>query len=69
MIEINELIVYFCGELQPHPPETPLSRHDVAVSTLAYLNGYRMTNVMLQSLAGKTAEFETEARLLKCGDA
>ncbi|GAI26084.1 unnamed protein product [marine sediment metagenome] len=63
MIELNELIAYFCGELQPHPPKTPLTKHDVAMSTLAYLNAYRVTTFMLQDLAGDAADLEEEARL------
>lgn len=60
MIEINELIGYFCGELQPHPPKTPYSRHDVALSALAFLNGYRITHAMLKDLAGNAADLEAE---------
>ena len=68
MEELTNLIAYFCGELQPHPPKTPLTKHDVALSTLAYLNAYRVTTLMLQSLAGDAAGLEAEARLPKCGD-
>jgi len=63
MIELPELIAYFCGELQPHPPKTPLSQHDVALSTLAYLNAYRVTTLMLKDLAGNAADLEAEGKL------
>lgn len=63
MIELNKLIVYFSERLQEHPPMTTLVWHDVCQSALAYLNGYRVTNVMLQSLAGNATALEAEARL------
>ncbi|GAI94504.1 unnamed protein product [marine sediment metagenome] len=69
MIEINKLIIYFCERLEPHPPISPLDWHDVCLSTLSYLNTHRVTTLMLSSLAGNTADLETEKRLNQCGGA
>lgn len=63
MIELNELIAYFSGECQKYPPKSPFDRRHIALSTLAYLNGYRVTSAMLQDLAGNAADLEAEARL------
>ncbi|GAI34314.1 unnamed protein product, partial [marine sediment metagenome] len=38
---------------------TPVAK----VLLYAYLNGYRVTSVMLQDLAGNAADLEAEARL------
>lgn len=63
MIELPTLVFYFCERLEPHPPISPLDWHDVCQSTLAYLNGYRVTTAMLKDLAGDAANLEAEARL------
>jgi len=61
MIKLPTLIAYYSGRLSPRPPETDLDQRDIDLSTLAYLNGYRTTNVMLQDLAGQATDLEAEA--------
>jgi len=62
MIEINELIIYFCDRLQPHPPISSLAWHEVCQSTLGYLNAYRTTTTMLRNLANGATELEAEGK-------
>lgn len=62
MIPLPTLIAYYSGELQPHPPESPLDRRDVYLSTLAYLNAYRATTAMLQDLAKNATDLEREGK-------
>lgn len=62
MIKLVELIAYYSGELQPHPPESPLDQRDVILSTLRYLNGYRYTYAMLQDLAKNATDLEAEGK-------
>lgn len=59
MIELVELIKYWNGRLQEHPPISPLDWHDVCQSTLTYLNAYRTTNAMLKDLAKDAIDLET----------
>ena len=60
MAELEELINYFCERLQEHPPISSLTWRDVCQSTVAYLNGYRQLQGMLDALAGKGEEKEEE---------
>ena len=58
MAELAELINYFCEHLQEHPPIPILTWRDICQSTVAYLNGYRQLQGMLDALAGKGDEDE-----------
>ena len=60
MIELPELIAYWSGRCQEHPPITTLDWHDVCMATLTYLNGYRTTTAMLRSLANDTSDLVLE---------
>ena len=60
MAELAELINYFCEHLQEHPPIPILTWRDICESTVAYLNGYRQLQGMLDALAGKGEEKEKE---------
>ena len=53
MIPLTELINYFCERLQEHPPIPSLTWRDICESTVAYLNGYRQLQGMLDKLAGE----------------
>ena len=60
MVELEELINYFCERLQEHPPLPRYAWKEICQSTLAYLNGYRQLQGMLDALAGKGEEKEEE---------
>ena len=62
MIELPELINYWSGKLLEHPPITTLDWHDVCHSTLAYLNAYRTTTLMLRDLAKDINDLEKGAK-------
>lgn len=61
MLTLLELIIYFNGRLQEHPPISSLNWHEVCDSTLAYLNCYRQTEAMLKDLAKDVADITCQA--------
>ena len=60
MIPLTELINYFSERLQEHPPLPRYAWKEICQSTVAYLNGYRQLQGMLDALAGKGEEKEEE---------
>ena len=54
MLPVTELINYFSGRLQEHPPLPEHSWKDICRSTIAYLNSYRRLQDMLDELLVKT---------------
>jgi len=60
MIPLTELIVYFSGRLQEHPPLPRYDWKEICQSTLAYLNSYRQLQGMLDKLAGEEQNGERE---------
>jgi hypothetical protein len=51
MIQLLELILYFNQQLEEHPPAPTFDWLDICSSTLAYLNAYRQTVIMLEDIA------------------
>ena len=56
MLPVSELIIFFSERLQEHPPLPRYAWKEICQSTLAYLNGYRQIQGMLEALAGKGDE-------------
>ena len=50
LIPLLDLILHFNQELQHYPPEQLFTYEEVCSSTLAYLNLYRQTQEMLNTL-------------------
>lgn len=63
MIDLPQLIAFWNGKLQEHPPLTSLDWHDVCLSTLTYLNSYRVTSLMLKDLAKDVVDLEAEGSI------
>ena len=60
LIPILELILYWNGRLEAHPPMTSLDWEQVCKSTLIYLNAYQQASTMLVRLAKGTADLPEE---------
>jgi len=62
LIPLLELVIYFNGRLQEHPPISTLPWRDVCDSTLAYLNLYRQLQDMLNHLGEQANAILTQMK-------